>query len=48
MTSFSTYENSHLFYLFLFVFNHFIDLSFVEFQDLFYYWIMNNFMKHFQ
>ena len=43
MTSFSTYENSHLSYL-LFVFNHFIVLSFVEFQDLFYYWIM----KHFQ
>ena len=48
MTSFSTYENSHLSYLFLFVFNHFIVLSFVEFQDLFYYWIMNDFMKHFQ
>ena len=48
MTSFSTYENSHLFYLFLFVFNQFIDLSFVEFQDLLYYQIMNNFMKHFQ
>ena len=47
MTSFSTYENSHLSYLFLFVFNHFIVLSFVEFQDLFYYWIMNDFMKHF-
>ena len=46
--SFSTYENSHLSYLFLFVFNHFIVLSFVEFQDLFYYWIMNDFMKHFQ
>ena len=48
MTSFSIYENSHLSYLFLFVFNHFIVLSFVEFQDLFYYWIMNDFMKHFQ
>ena len=48
MTSFSTDENSHLSYLFLFVFNHFIVLSFVEFQDLFYYWIMNDFMKHFQ
>ena len=47
MTSFSIYENSHLSYLFLFVFNHFI-VSFVEFQDLFYYWIMNDFMKHFQ
>ena len=29
-------------------FNHFIVLSFVEFQYLFYYWIMNDFMKHFQ
>ena len=48
MTSFSIYENSHLSYLFLFVVNHFIVLSFVEFQDLFYYWIMNDFMKHFQ
>ena len=48
MTSFSTYENSHLSYLFLFVFNYFIVLSFAEFQDLFFYWIMNYFMKHFQ
>ena len=29
-------------------FNHLIVLSFVEFQYLFYYWIMNDCMKHFQ
>ena len=39
MTRFSIYENSHLSYLFLFVFNHFIVLSFVKFQDLSHYWI---------
>ena len=31
-----------------FIINHFIVLSFVKFQDLFYYWIMNYFMKYFQ